>query len=151
MTIQPLGYCLEEVTYWAMKPLQLICQFLLPKTKIHRVKEWRRKSRADQNDFCQHWLLCISLHQTNTNGNGKKDKMMWIPVMTSLPPSPEAIHLFKCKCLMERCGTNHCQCRKAGLNFTQFFVAQATRTRMMMVTKMKMIIVIWEMMKTMMV
>lgn len=84
----------------------------------------------------------------------KKDKMMWIPVMTSLPPSPEAIHLFKYKCLIERCGTNHCQCRKAGLNFTQFFVAvvtQATRTRMMMLTRMKMIMVIWEMMKTMMV
>ena len=40
----------------------------------------------------------------------------WIPVMTTLSPAPEAIiQLVKCKCAKERCSTNRCQCRKAGL------------------------------------
>ena len=43
----------------------------------------------------------------------------WLPVMTRLPPAPEAvIHLVKCGCVKQRCETNHCQCRKAGLNCT---------------------------------
>ena len=33
-----------------------------------------------------------------------------------LSPASEAlIELVKCRCTKERCSTNHCQCRKAGL------------------------------------
>ena len=40
----------------------------------------------------------------------------WVPVMTTLPPAPEAvIELVKCGCSKERCSTNRCQCRRAGL------------------------------------
>ena len=40
----------------------------------------------------------------------------WIPVMTTLSPAFEAlIQLVKCRCIKERCSTNHSQCRKAGL------------------------------------
>ena len=44
----------------------------------------------------------------------------WVPVMTTLPPAPEAvivlvIVLVKCGCSKERCSTNPCQCRRAGL------------------------------------
>jgi len=40
----------------------------------------------------------------------------WIPVMTTLSPAPEAItQLVKCRCAEERCSTNCCQCRRAGL------------------------------------
>ena len=40
----------------------------------------------------------------------------WVPVMTTLPPAPEAvIELVKCRCSKERCSTNRCQCRRAGL------------------------------------
>ena len=44
----------------------------------------------------------------------------WVPVMTTLPPAPEAvivlvIVLVKCGCSKERCLTNPCQCRRAGL------------------------------------
>ena len=47
------------------------------------------------------------------------DKKAWIPVMTTLPPAPEAIiHLVKCKCTKERCANNRCKCRKAGLTCT---------------------------------
>lgn len=43
----------------------------------------------------------------------------WVPVMTTLPPAPEAIiHLVKCSCAKERCSNNRCQCRKAGLTCT---------------------------------
>ena len=48
-----------------------------------------------------------------------EDKKAWIPVMTTLPPAPEAIiHLVKCKCTKERCANNCCTCRKAGLMCT---------------------------------
>ena len=44
---------------------------------------------------------------------------MWTPVMTSLQPAPDAIlHLVKCGCSKERCSSNRCRCRKAGLNCT---------------------------------
>ena len=42
-----------------------------------------------------------------------------VSVMTNLPPAPEAIlQLVQCGCSKERCPTNRCQCRKAGLNCT---------------------------------
>ena len=47
------------------------------------------------------------------------DKDGWLPVMTTLPPAPEAVtQLVKCGCSKERCSTNHCQCRRAGLHCT---------------------------------
>ena len=47
------------------------------------------------------------------------DQEEWVPVMTNLPPAPEAIlQLVQCGCSKERCSTNRCQCRKAGLNCT---------------------------------
>ena len=40
----------------------------------------------------------------------------WVPVMKTLPPAPEAvIELVKCGYSKERCSTNRCQCRRAGL------------------------------------
>ena len=43
----------------------------------------------------------------------------WVPVMTSLPPAPEAIiQLVKCGCIKTRCSTNRCNCRKAELKCT---------------------------------
>ena len=47
------------------------------------------------------------------------DQEEWGPVMTKLPSAPEAIlQLVQCGCFEERCSTNLCQCRKAGLNYT---------------------------------
>ena len=47
------------------------------------------------------------------------DQEEWVPVMTNLPPAPEAIlQLEQCRCSKERCSTNRCQCCKAGLNCT---------------------------------
>ncbi len=40
------------------------------------------------------------------------------PVMTSMAPAPDVIHLIKCGCTLTRCSTNHCQCKKAGLSRT---------------------------------
>ena len=46
----------------------------------------------------------------------------WVPLMTNLPPALEAIlQLVQCRCSKERCSTNLCQCRKAGLNCTDLF------------------------------
>ena len=50
----------------------------------------------------------------------EEDKEAWIPVMTTLPPAPEAIiHLVKYA--KERCANNCCKCRKAGLTCTDLF------------------------------
>lgn len=39
--------------------------------------------------------------------------------MTRLQPAPDAIlHLAKCGCAKQKCSTNRCQCRKAGLKCT---------------------------------
>jgi len=47
----------------------------------------------------------------------------WVPVMTTLPPAPEAvIELVKCGCSKERCSTNRCQCRRAGLLCTDLCI-----------------------------
>ena len=49
------------------------------------------------------------------------DENGWLPVMSKLPPAPHVIiYPVQCKCAWERCSTstNHCQCRKAGLNCT---------------------------------
>ena len=41
------------------------------------------------------------------------------PVMTSLPPAPDAVtNLVKCSCAQTRCANNHCKCRKNGLRYT---------------------------------
>lgn len=43
----------------------------------------------------------------------------WFPIMTPLQPAPDAVlHLVKCGCSRERCSTNRCKCRKAGLPCT---------------------------------
>ena len=49
------------------------------------------------------------------------DENGWVPVMKKLriPPAPDAItYLVKCKCAKDRCSTNRCRCRKAGINCT---------------------------------
>ena len=53
------------------------------------------------------------------NYGWRMDKDCWLPVMTTLPQAPEAVtQLVKCGCSKERCSTNHCQCRRAGLHCT---------------------------------
>lgn len=54
------------------------------------------------------------------NYGWKKDNDKWLPVMTTIPPAPEAIiEMVKCGSAKERCSTNRCQCRKAGLTCTE--------------------------------
>ena len=61
--------------------------------------------------------------------SGKEKLLCWkmfadadssiITALAELPPAPEAIlQLVQCGCSKERCSTNRCQCRKAGLNCT---------------------------------
>ena len=48
------------------------------------------------------------------NYGWEKDDNRWLPVMTKLPPAPEAIiQLVKCGCA-KQCASNRCQCRKNG-------------------------------------
>lgn len=49
----------------------------------------------------------------------KLEDNKWLPVMTTLPPAPQAvIQLVKCGCAKERYLTNRCKCCKANLNCT---------------------------------
>ena len=49
----------------------------------------------------------------------KLEDDQWVPVMTFLPPAPEAIiQLVKCGCIKTRCSTNRCNCQKAELKCT---------------------------------
>ena len=54
------------------------------------------------------------------NYGWKKDSDGWLPVMTTTPLAPEAIiEMVRCGCVKQRCSTNRCQCRKAGLTYTE--------------------------------
>ena len=54
------------------------------------------------------------------NYGWRKDGDEWRPVMTTMLPAPEAIiEMVKCGCVKQRCSTNRCQCRKAGLSCTE--------------------------------
>lgn len=48
------------------------------------------------------------------------DEGQWMPIMTEMPPAPKAIiQLVKCGCTKQRCSSNRCQCKKAGLPCTE--------------------------------
>lgn len=124
---------------------KLVCHFFLPNTESDTVKELRwwlfRKKQARserlpptkaalyQSILRAHYQLLVwnndgvanpALPSPKDYGwEWKEDLKMWKPVMTTLPPAPDAIiHLVKCNCNKERCATKRCQCRKAGLNCT---------------------------------
>ena len=124
---------------------KLICQFFLPKTKISTVKALRwwlftkKQAKSErlpptlaalqQAILRAHYQLLVWNSDRNPNPalpspkdfgwEWKEEDKAWIPVMTTLPPAPEAIiHLVKCRCVKERYTTKRCQCRKAGMNCT---------------------------------
>ncbi|KAK3708724.1 hypothetical protein QZH41_004431 [Actinostola sp. cb2023] len=122
---------------------KLVCKLYLPKTGISSVKvlRWwlftKKQAQSERLPPTQaaliqairrsHYQLLVwnsdkvanpSLPAPDNFGwtAGENE---WAPVMTNLPPASDAIiHLIKCKCAKERCSTNRCQCRKAGLNCT---------------------------------
>ena len=52
------------------------------------------------------------------NYGWEKNDNRWLPVITKLPPAPEAIiQLVKCGC-KKQCVSNRCQCRRNGLPCT---------------------------------
>ena len=134
----PSNETLEEVE-------KIVCQLFLSKTDIcsHRALRWwlftKKQARSQQLPPTQaalhqavlraHYQLLVWNNNIVPNpvspspeGFGwkwERDEKAWIPVMTTLPPAPEAIiHLVKCKCMKERCANNRCKCWKAGLTCT---------------------------------
>ena len=122
---------------------KFVCQLYLPKTEMCSVKELRwwlfRKKQAQserlpptqaalkQAILRAHYQLLVWNNDVVANPSLPSPENFgwtlegnqWIPIMTKLPPAPQAIiHLVKCKCAKERCSTNRCQCRKNGLNCT---------------------------------
>ena len=116
---------------------RFVCQIYLPRTDITTVKELRwflfRKKQAElpprqaalhQAILRAHFQLLVWNKDTEPNPvlpspsdyGWAMENAEWVPVMTTLPPAPEAvIELVKCGCSKERCSTNRCQCRRAGL------------------------------------
>ena len=124
---------------------KLVCQPFLPQTDIFslRALRWwyftKKQAKSQQLPPTQAALHQVALRTPfqllvcnndivpnpvlpSLEGFGWKweeDKKAWIPVMTTLPPAPEAIiFLVKCKCTKEGCSNNRCKCRKAGLTCT---------------------------------
>ncbi|CAH3151769.1 unnamed protein product, partial [Porites lobata] len=119
---------------------RFVCQLCLPRTDITTVKELRwflfRKKQAESDKLPPtqaalhqailraHFQLLVWNKDTEPNPvlpspsdyGWVMENAEWVPVMTTLPPAPEAvIELVKCGCSKERCSTNRCQCRRAGL------------------------------------
>ena len=119
---------------------QLVCRMYQPKTDIKTVKALRwslfKKNQAEserlpptqaalhQAILRAHYQLLVwnNDHVANPvlpspEGYGWQDEDgKWVPVMTNLPPAPEAtVQLVRCKCAESRCSNNRCQCQKAGL------------------------------------
>lgn len=122
---------------------RLICQLYVRNTAIATVKDLRwwlfRKKQAQSERLPPtqaalreaimraHYQVMVWNSDTMPapqlpspqNFGWRLDGDQWLPVMTTLLPAPEAvIHLVKCGCAKDRCSTNRCQCRKAGLNCT---------------------------------
>ena len=119
---------------------RFVCQLYLPRTDITTVKELRwflfRKKQAESDKLPPtqaalhqailraHFQLLVWNKDTEphpvlpspSDYGWAMENAEWVPVMTTLPPAPEAvIELIKCGCSKERCSTNRCQCRRAGL------------------------------------
>ena len=119
---------------------RFVCQLYLPRTDITTVKELRwflfRKKQAESDKLPPtqaalhqailraHFQLLVWNKDTEPNPvlpspsdyGWAMENAEWVPVMTTLPPAPEAvIELVKCGCSKERYSTNRCQCRRAGL------------------------------------
>lgn len=117
------------------------CQLHLPNTSIIKVKDarwWLFRKKQAQSDRLPptkatlHEALMRAHYQAMVWNNDKvvnpelsspqdygwmMEDNEWLPVVTRLAPAQEAvIHFVKCGCVKQRCETNHCQCRKAGLN-----------------------------------
>lgn len=122
---------------------KFVCQVYQPKTNITTVQELRwllfRKKQAQsdrlpptraalhQAILRAHYQMLVWNNDIIPNpelpspeGYGwAMENDQWVPVMTSLQPAPkEVLELVKCACLKDRCSTNRCKCRKAGLRCT---------------------------------
>jgi len=122
---------------------KLVCKVYVPATTIASVKELRwwllRKKQAQSENLpptqealrqaikrAQFQAMVWELdtvpepqYPSQEAFGWKLEDAKWHPVMTTLPPAPEAItELVKCGCSKSRCTTNRCNCRKASLNCT---------------------------------
>jgi len=120
-----------------------VCQLYLPMTTFTKVKElrwWLFKKKQAQSErlpptqaalheaiLRAHYQLIVCNHDRAPNPElpppesygWERNADEYLPVMTKLPPAPEAIiQLVKCNCAKQRCSDNRCQCRKAGLKCT---------------------------------
>ncbi|KAK3740142.1 hypothetical protein QZH41_020119 [Actinostola sp. cb2023] len=120
-----------------------VCQLYLPMTTFTKVKElrwWLFKKKQAQSErlpptqaalheaiLRAHYQLIVCNHDRAPNPElpppesygWERNADEYLPVMTKLPPAPEAIiQLVKCNCAKQRCSNNRCQCRKAGLKCT---------------------------------
>ena len=122
---------------------KVVCQVYVPNTIIDNVKElrwwlFRKKQGQSENLPPTPEALRQAINRANYQAlawnldtvpeqqlpspetfGWKLEDDKWVPVMTSLPPAPEAIiQLVKCGCIKTRCSPNRCNCWKAELKCT---------------------------------
>ena len=126
-----------------MKAIEkFVCELYVPKTALSTVKDLRwwlfRKKQAQSERLPPtQGALCEAVLRAHYQGmvwnndivanpdipspenyGWEKHDNRWLPVMTKLPPAPEAIiYQVKCGC-MKQCASNRCQCQKNGLSCT---------------------------------
>ena len=129
-----------------MKAIEkFVCELYVPNTSLTTVKDLRwwlfRKKQAQSERLpptqgALHQAVLRAHYQAMVWNNDvvanpdipspenygwEKNDNRWLPVMTKLPPAPEAIiQLVKCGCT-KQCASNRCQCRKNGLACTDLF------------------------------
>ena len=112
---------------------KLVCQVYVPNTSINSVKElrwwlfWKKQAQSESLPPTQEALwqaikranyqaIVWNLdnvpepqHPPPETSGWKLEDNRWVPVMTSLPPAPEAIiQLVKCGCVKSKCSSNRC-------------------------------------------
>lgn len=103
----------SDVRWWLFKNKQAQSESL-PPTKSALVNAIKR-AHYQAMVWCNDTTASPVLPSPQGYGWELKENE-WIPVMTELPPAPEAvIHLIQCRCVKTHCSTNRCQCRRAGL------------------------------------
>ena len=98
---------------------KLIWKLYVPNTTITSVKDLTVMRANYQAMVWNNNIVAQPQLPSPDNFGWKLEDNKWLPVITTLPPAPEAvIQLVKCGCATERCSTNRRQCRKANLNCT---------------------------------
>ena len=102
----------SKLRWWPFRKKQAQSERLPP------TKEVLRQAIIRANFQALVWPLDIEQQLPSPETFGwKLDGDKWVPMMTKLPPAPDAVvELVRCECTKSKCSSNTCSCRNANLN-----------------------------------